>query len=281
MRYDFCAFILSHGRPDNVKTLKTLQKCGYTGKWFIVIDNEDEFADRYVEKYGDRVIQFDKAAVAKDMDEADREGDRRTVVYARNACFDIARDIGIQYFIELDDDYSSFEFRKIDRGKLRVFSVNDIDAIFDAMIRFMNDSNALTVAFAQGGDFIGGSMSKNLKRGILRKAMNSFICDVEKPFKFVGRINEDVNTYVTLGSRGNIMFTLCDISLTQTQTQKSDGGMSGVYEDGTFLKSMYTVMMHPSSVTVKEMGTKHRRLHHSIDWNATVPKIIRESWKKC
>lgn len=281
MRHDFCAFILSHGRPDNVKTLKTLQKCGYTGKWFIVIDNEDEFADRYVEKYGDRVIQFDKAAVAKDMDEAEREGDRRTVVYARNACFDIARDIGIQYFIELDDDYSSFEFRKIDRGKLRGFSINDIDTIFDAMIRFMDDSNALTVAFAQGGDFIGGPASKNFKRGILRKAMNSFICDVEKPFKFVGRINEDVNTYVTLGSRGNIMFTLCDISLTQTQTQKSDGGMSGVYEDGTFLKSMYTVMMHPSSVTVKEMGTKHRRLHHSIDWNATVPKIIRESWKKC
>jgi len=27
---DFAVFILTHGRPDNVKTLSTLKKCGYT-----------------------------------------------------------------------------------------------------------------------------------------------------------------------------------------------------------------------------------------------------------
>ena len=43
MRRDsFCVFILSHGRPDNVITLNTLRREGYTGPWYIVIDNEDK-----------------------------------------------------------------------------------------------------------------------------------------------------------------------------------------------------------------------------------------------
>ena len=130
---------------------------------------------------------------------------------------------------------------------------------------------------AQGGDFIGGKDSKNFRKGILRKAMNSFVCDTERPFKFVGRINEDVNTYVTLGSRGDLLFTICNVSLVQTRTQSSKGGMSDVYEDGTFLKSMYTVMMAPSCVCIKEMGGKNKRIHHHIDWEHAVPKIIRES----
>ena len=74
------------------------------------------------------------------------------------------------------------------------------------------------------------------------------------------------------------MFTVCSASI--TQTQKTEGGMSDVYQDGTYQKSMYTVIMHPSSVCVEERGDKHKRVHHHIDWNSTVPKIIREDWKK-
>ena len=42
MRNDFAVFILSHGRANNLITLKTLDKIGYTGKTYIIIDNEDE-----------------------------------------------------------------------------------------------------------------------------------------------------------------------------------------------------------------------------------------------
>ena len=42
MRNDFAIFILSHGRANKVKTLKTLKDCGYNGKWYIIIDNEDK-----------------------------------------------------------------------------------------------------------------------------------------------------------------------------------------------------------------------------------------------
>lgn len=280
MRDDFCAFILTHGRPDNVKTLKTLEKAGYTGKVYIVIDDEDDTEQEYLKKYGEMVLQFRKKEIASKMDAADTSDDRRTIVYARNACFELAKQVGCRYFIELDDDYKSFEHRYIEQGKLRGRAVERLDNLIESMIEFMDASGALTVAFAQGGDFIGGAKSMNFHKGILRKAMNTFICNTERPFTFVGRINEDVNTYVTLGSRGGLMFTVCCVSITQTQTQKSEGGMSDVYQDGTYQKSMYTVIMHPASVCVKEMGDKHKRLHHHIDWNSTVPKIVRENWKK-
>lgn len=64
----------------------------------------------------------------------------------------------------------------------------------------------LTLAIGQGGDYIGGEKATRFNDGIqpMRKAMNSFICSVDRPFQFIGRINEDVNTYVLLGSRGGI-----------------------------------------------------------------------------
>ena len=39
----------------------------------------------------------------------------------------------------------------------------------------------------QGGDFIGGHQSGLWKKKLKRKAMNSFICSVNRPFKFIGQ----------------------------------------------------------------------------------------------
>ncbi len=47
MRNDFAVLILSHGRADRVYTIPTLRKGGYTGKIYIVVDNEDEQQDEY------------------------------------------------------------------------------------------------------------------------------------------------------------------------------------------------------------------------------------------
>lgn len=116
-----------------------------------------------------------------------------------------------------------------------------------------------------------------------RKAMNSFICSVDRPFKFVGRINEDVNTYTTLGSRGCLLLQVPQVALNQKQTQKNKGGMTDIYmSQGTYVKSFYTVMMMPSSVKVGVMGHSEetKRLHHVINWNNTVPKILDERFKK-
>lgn len=281
MRNDFAVFILTHGRPDNVKTYETLKRLGYTGKIYIVIDNEDKTADEYYERYGEQVLMFNKLAISKTFDTADNFQERRTVVYARNACFQLAEYLGIKYFLELDDDYTSFQWRYVEGRKLKITECRQLDRLFSLMIDFLEVSGALTVAFGQGGDFIGGKDAGNFKKSLLRKAMNTFFCSVDRPFKFVGRINEDVNTYTSLGGRGELLFTVTKAMITQTQTQSNKGGMTDVYlASGTYLKSFYSVMYCPSCVKVSVMGDKHKRIHHRVIWNNCVPKIISEEWKK-
>lgn len=278
---DFCVFILTHGRANNVITYETLKKQGYTGKIYIVIDDEDNQEDMYKKYFGDMVIKFCKREVAKTFDTMDLSNERRTIVYARNACFDIANSLGIRYFLELDDDYTAFMFRWVRDGKFLHEYVKNLDELFSYMVDFLRDTGADTVALAQGGDFIGGAGNKRLKEEVLRKAMNSFFCDTMKRFHFIGRINEDVNTYTLLGSRGWLALTITKAMLTQKTTQKNAGGMSDVYLDmGTYLKSFYTVMAMPSCVCITEMGAKHKRIHHHIKWECCVPKILNQRYRK-
>ena len=283
MRNDFVAFILTHGRPDKVYTIDALRNAGYTGRIVLVIDNEDKTADQYYEKFGkENVVMFDKLKKSKEFDTIDIGRDRRAIVYARNACFDIAKDLGYKYFLELDDDYTNFRQRFIKpNGQFGSWYLKDFDAVVDCMLEFLETSGALTVAFAQTGDFIGGSGSKVFKDKLARKAMNSFFCKTENKFDFIGRINEDVNTYVNLGSKGHLFFTVSDMSLDQTQTQANSGGMTELYLNaGTYVKSFFTVISNPSSVKLYTVGSSHKRIHHSIDWEHAVPKIISSHYKK-
>lgn len=278
---DFAVFILTHGRPDTIHTLDTLKRGNYTGKWYLVIDNEDKQAERYYEKYGkERVIMFDKLAVSKTFDTADLSQERRAIVYARNACFQIAKDLNLKYFVEFDDDYTSIGIRYPKDGKLSQLSCENLDEIFELMVDFLLETDALTVCMSQGGDHMGG-LTGRWKKSILRKAMNSFFCRTDRPFQFLGRVNEDVNTYTLLGSQGQLMMTITDLMLNQMQTQSNAGGMTDLYLDGgTYLKSFYTVLYMPSAVTVQPMGTAHKRLHHKVDWKYCVPLILDERYKK-
>lgn len=281
MRDDFTVFILSHGRADNVITLRTLADGGYTGNWYIVIDNEDEQESEYRKRYGDKVIQFDKLAISKTFDTGDRSDNRKTVVYARNACFDIAKRLGYKYFLELDDDYTGFQARRRTGMQLLGRQIKNLNKVFGAMVEFLETSGAITVALAQGGDLIGGKDSKRYKAGLIRKAMNTFFCTTERPFQFVGRINEDVNTYTLLGQQGKLMLTYTRANIVQCETQQNKGGMTDVYVDnGTYLKSFFTVMYCPSCVTISAMGRINMRIHHRIDWEHCTPKIINERYRK-
>lgn len=279
---NFAVFILSHGRADNIKTLKALKKGNYTGKWYIVIDNEDKQAKEYYKRYGkENVIMFDKLKISKTFDVGDNFTERRTVVYARNACFEIAKKLGLKYFLELDDDYSQFGYRAIRNNKFVKINCKQLDKIFSSMINFLDVSGAITVAMAQGGDFIGGKDNGNYKKGLLRKAMNTFFCSTDRFFQFVGRVNEDVNTYVINAIKGNLLFTVTRISINQATTQAQCGGMTEQYvNSGTYLKSFYSVMYAPSCVSIHLMGDKHKRIHHKVSWNNCAPKIISYRFKK-
>ena len=145
----------------------------------------------------------------------------------------------------------------------------------------LEETNSLTVAFAQGGDLLGGVHGSDFNNKVKRKAMNSFFCKTTKPFYFFGRTNEDVNMYLYYGKRGELCFTVVDCSLVQKQTQINKGGLSDIYNnEGTYVKSFYSVLSNPSCVRIDAMAADNPRIHHKINWNNAVPKIINEKYKK-
>lgn len=279
---NFGVFILTHGRADNVITIPTLRKLGYTGDIYLIIDNEDEQKEKY-EKLDDvkKVIIFDKEEEMKHTDTIDNFKDHRLVVYARNKCHDIAKELKLDYFLVLDDDYTTMAFKYVDEKKFKSKDVKNADKLFESAIEFLEVSGAYTVAFAQGGDFIGGKDNKNLEKGLLRKAMNSFFCKTDRAFKFLGSTNEDVNAYVSIGNKGGLMFTITKVSVEQGKTQANKGGLTDIYLDnGTYVKSFYSVICMPSAVKVATMGNKDKRIHHQVLWEHCCPKILNEKWKK-
>lgn len=275
----FATFILTHRRPDKQHTLSLLQKSGYTGAVYLILDNEDPTEPQYRERYGDRVIVFDKRAAWAATDDADNSGSMLGVVYARNKCWDIAASLGLSHFLVLDDDYYYFGARYNAALEYRGFTIRSrIDDVFAVFLDFLDCGRFLTVAFSQGGDHIGGC--KGGPRTI-RKAMNAFFCRTDRPFEFFGRINEDLTASVSHGRRGGLMLTLTQMQLDQKDTQTNSGGLTELYLDvGTYVKSFYSVMWEPSCVKVSSMGDGHARIHHLVDWKRAVPCILPERYRK-
>lgn len=290
MESNFCVFILSHGRPDHVITYTTLKRCGYSGKVYFIVDNEDITAYKYIKNFGaDKVIIFNKKEMADSIDEANNFDNRKVIVHARNFCFIAAEILGIEYFWQLDDDYKNFHHRFLSKDKTKLMSVElsgkvfNINYVIDRFLEYYKNSPFTSIAFAQGGDFLGGAQNDLIAQDIRfkRKCMNSFFLSTKRPFKFVGGINEDVNTYTYLQSIGLLFITLTIISLVQLETQQNKGGMTDTYKlSGTYVKSFTTVLYMPSSVKVAMMQSNKPRLHHSVKWTNTVPCIINQKYKK-
>ena len=288
VRDNFAIFILSHGRANNVKTVDMLKRINYTGKWYIIVDNEDNQYEDYCKNFGeDKIIVFDKLEASKRVDTIDNFPERNVVVFARNSCNDIAKSLGLKYFLEFDDDYTELKQRYIrDDGCFSSRWVGDMDAVCEEYLDFLETSGAYTVAFAQQGDFIGGADSGMWNSKVTRKAMNSFFCCVDRPIEFYGRLNEDVTMYVQFGKLGKVILTTRDIMLHQLETQVNKGGLTTSYLFyGTYVKSFYSVIYNPSCTKISCLGeaTKefsHMRYHHAVEWENAVPKIISSKFKK-
>jgi len=277
----FAVFIMVHGRPNKVLTYETLLKCKYTGSVYFVADNQDDSVSEYIAIYGNKVLVFDKNAASKKYDSGDNSNDLRSTMYAANEIFDFAKQKGIEYFFIMCDDYYEFDYMFKDEIKGMKLTKN-IDNIFDLMINYFKTIPAHSIAFAQTGDFIGGiDNGKGVYRFSKRKVMNSFLCSTKRKFEFLGRMNEDVTTYCNLGQKGYLFLTIPVFAINQKDTQQIKKGLTEMYQDnGTYVKSMFSVIYNPSCVKASMMNATHKRIHHSISWKNTTPMIINEKYKQ-
>ena len=280
----FAMFILSNRRPHQILTINTLKKVGYTGKYYIIVDDLDPTLQEYKNLYGDKVIVFHKEKYMSICDTIDNFHEERAVMYGRNACFDIAEELGLEYFMELDDDYTEFAFRFSDEKEKTLYNRigKELDTTILELIKYMENTDALSIAFGQAGDYIGGtSKTSSYGKKMLFKCMNSFLCRTSKRFVFKGTLNEDVNTVLYYAQQGKYFLTLDHVSIKQSFTQSREGGLTYLYENyGTYIKSFYSVIMRPDCTKIRLMGKNDFRIHHMIKWDKALPKMISEEYKK-
>ena len=272
---EFCVFIISHGRPELRMTEDKIRDGGYTGRIIYVVDDTDETIEQYYANHGaSNVFCFSKRFVANESDRMDNFGSLRATLYVRNEMWNIAKELGVEAFLVLDDDYYYFGHR----GEYGAKKTSNLDLIFKWFVEYLKSTTIKCLAFSQGGDHIGG-----YDDGVLckRKVMNSFFCLTSRPFKFYGSMNDDVNAYIHNGSVGDVYLTFMPFQLDQTDTQKCEGGLTEAYKlSGTYQKSFYSIMIAPSCVSIRLMGCVSPRLHHSIKWDNVTPCIINERYKK-
>jgi len=283
---DFCVFIMTYGRADNVKTYKTLMEyedSEFNQDLYFICSDDDKHLQDYIDKFGERVLIFNKKKMVPYLDKGDNFDRYNVILYARNICFTFAKQLGYRYFVELDDDYDIFSQRIFyDNEKLMMKKILDYDKLFDIHLEFLKNTPCKTITMSQHGDYIGGVGNNNARRGFQRKVMNSFFCDVQDPFVFDGTINEDVNYYTQSGRLGILNFNLFGFALNQESTQQSAGGMTESYlEGGTYLKSFYSVMYCPSAVKISTIGHGvNKRIHHNVNGKYTYPMILDEKYSK-
>ena len=282
MRDDCCVFILSYDRPQSVKTVGTLEKHGYTGDWYIIIDHEEDIEPYEREHSEENIIFLEKDDALPELDRGDNFDRRNCNVYARQQLWGVADDLEYDYFMILDDDYYHFQYRFDSDFGYAPEVMRDFDRYIDTSIQFLESADLDVLCMAQGGDFIGGKNAGLAEKvQIKRKAMNSFLCKTDRPFDFRGTVNEDVNTYVRAAQLGKLFLTANVASIEQEDTQQEEGGLTDIYLDmGTYIKSFYTILYTPSCTSLMRLHDRaDDRVHHRISWRNAVPKIVPESTK--
>lgn len=269
---DVKIYILSHGRADRVHTVRLLKRFNSKFDYRIICDNEDGTIDEYKKRYGERVYIFDKSKYIETVDTMDNFRKHNVVVYARNAVYDIANELGDKYMFVLDDDYTDFTNHLRPDKKYKIYDINKF--ILD-YYEYLLCSDMWMLALCQGGEMMGRDRVVGSSK---RKAMNAFFCRADRPVRFMGTINEDTNFYVNDGKIGRVIITPFFAGIEQIQTQQNPGGLTEEYiSSGTYTKSFYTVMINPSAVKIFLMGISYKRYHHLVNWEYAVPKILRNA----
>ena len=277
---EFAVFILTHGRAKIISTERCLRSHGYTGDIWIVIDNEDDQEDLYREKFGDKVIQFDKRDYVPLTDMGDLDEGRKVGVFARNFIQDKAKEMGYGFHLQLDDDINDFSYRFEKDEKLKTKSCKELDEIFEGFVELMKNTKITALSFGHPAYYPGGSL-KLFYRGMIPKTMTTFMMRADDVRYFHMRMNDDITTSALNGMRGKMYFTYLPVMISTQLTQKAAGGMTEAYkESGTYRKSFYTVMNLPSCTKIYSIGIVEDRIHHEIKWNNCIPKLLSEKWRK-
>lgn len=280
MNYNFACMIISHGRPNNIPTVSSLKKSGYSGKIYILIDDEDETIEQYKHNYRN-VIVFNKQYFIDKNDLLFNKSLRKVAVHARNAAEYIAKELDLDYYLLLDDDIVNFHYRYAD-NKLHSKKFYNLDFAFDEYIKYMNNANIATIGLAHDGMFLGGNikMFEQPQHSKNRILANAFIRNMRYEVHWGPDMCEDFITSINENNKSNVWITLPFIGIhckkQGMKKQKSDGGNSEAYlVDGNYGVAKFAVLSLPNCYKLSP-----NMWYRCLSYDTIVPKIISQKYKK-
>lgn len=281
MTKKFAVFILTHGRPNNQLTVKSLQDVGYTGEWYLVVDDQDDTFDEYVSVWGaDRVIVFHKDHFIKHTDTGLHTPVPKFAVFARNAIEFIAHSMGYKTFMMLDDDITKLRIRLPEGDSLKSFQINgQFDAIIESSVNYVLECDIACMGLGFCNLYIGGVENFNKENPRQRLCAEAFIRNTAHPILWRLNMVEDLITSIDAAMRGEVWFQFlpiqCEIKMSEGAV---DGGNSDVYRQlGMYRISFMPVIAYPSSNAVR-LGKKSWASTTSPD--KCIPKIISSRYRK-
>lgn len=275
-----CAiFILSNGRPDKVKTYDYL-KTSFSGDVYILCDDQDETLPYYKDKFGSKVIVFDKDEWVKKSDPMDNFNSKKSVLYARNAVFEIAAAMGYRYFAMADDDIKDLQFRYEHDGKLLAKPVSNLDKVIDYIVQLMSATAISYFSFGTDKNFIGGVQNRNFQKKVIDKVYNFIICKSGQQHSYKGIMNEDEIHNVISLSTGVLLKSLTAIQIVMEPVGKAEtGGNSETYKENgyySFTRNFYPIIACP----FLEVKQNSKGFIFGADRNLYTPKILSEELKQ-
>lgn len=272
-------YILTHGRPSfcEKNTISALRRQKFSGNIVLIVDDEDEEIEGY-KNLGYDVEVFSKKDTVCDTHLPHTGKIYTSILYARQAAFDVAKRRGDRYFCTMDDDYQYFEIKCRMKDKmLNLYQPSDINGVMKLTYDILKTTNASCVAWAQTGDLV----ANRLTVGSVRKAMNTLFFDTNRKYEFYGLFDQDTTAYSHLGICGGLVLTIPFIVTKQHLTQKESGGLTESYKKfGTYVKALFPVMKTPSAIKVSKLGVKNFRIHHRIMWENCAPRILSPDWQQ-
>ena len=282
MRDDFAVFITSHNSPDCCPSLVSLRDAGYTGLAYIVVDDKDPALSAYYDFYSkDKLCVFSKEDYVQTLDIGMSKitPQLAAVLYARAYVENIAKMMGLRYFMVLDDDIIGFRFRMPVDNKLISIPAHNMDQILEAYLAYIESTDIVCLSFANDGSFIGGvsSYEKILER---RSCHTIFIRDVSKPFEWSFAVNEDYISSLRMANIGKLLYTMPFVQRVITgmnNREDAKSGMANMYKTTTeFQRAFYATVARPD---VCKPSVYNGRYVISVNKGSAYPKLISDKYR--
>lgn len=278
-------FICTHGRPNAQYTLEALRNAGYHGRIILVTDDEDKTYNDYFINYGNgntynaELLQFDKQHYIDYIDTGVLEPKRKAILYAKCACEDSAKILGLDAFVIADDDLTGFRYRYEDGDTLKSLQITqNLDKIINSYYQFILDYGVCATAFGTNQMFMGGKISDE-RKGDFRVPYNFVIRNASIPFSWVSEMYEDTISPILENQRGHYTLQLPFVKLEMMElTAGANGGMTETYNQMSIHERIFQIVKY-APTTVKYIAT-HDKITHSILKDKAYPKLISSFYKK-